>query len=94
VRPFSVDLEVSQIVKLAGLNCITIDRNLKGIRQYCSAKSQFSGEIEVEESLFRAPCIKDKRGRGGFGKTIVFGIFQRNGHVHTAIAQDCKKATL
>jgi transposase-like protein len=33
-------------------------------------------------------------GRGAYGKTTVFGIYQRNGHVYTEIVPDCSKATL
>jgi transposase-like protein len=50
--------------------------------------------VEVEESFFGARRLKGKRGRGAFGKTIVFGIFQRNGHVYTEIVPNCSKATL
>ncbi len=35
-----------------------------------------------------------KRGRGAGGKTIVFGIFKRDGHVFTEIVPDAKKITL
>jgi len=98
VRLFSVDLEATQIAELTGLNRNTINRYLKAIRQrlveYCDAQSPFSGEVEVDESFFGARRIKGKRGRGALGKTIVFGIFQRNGHVHTEIVPDCKKVTL
>ena len=98
VRLFSVDLEATQIAKLTGLNRNTINRYLKAIRlrliEYCDAQSPFSGEVEVDESFFGARRVKGKRGRGAFGKTIVFGIFQRNGHVHTEIVPDCKKVTL
>ncbi len=34
------------------------------------------------------------RGRGASSKTIVFGIFKRNGCVYTEIVPDCKKRTL
>lgn len=98
VRLFSVDLEATQIAKLTGLNLNTINRYLKGSRQrlvkYCDAKSPFSGEIEVDESFFGARRTKGKRGRGTFGKTIDFGIFQWNDHVHTEIVPGFKKATL
>ena len=53
-----------------------------------------SGEIEVDESYFGAKRVKGKRGRGASGKTIVFGIFKRNGWVYTEIVPDCQKATL
>ena len=41
-----------------------------------------SGEIEMDETMFggRRP---GKRGWGATGKTIVFGIYQRNGKVLT-----------
>jgi len=32
-----------------------------------------SGEVEVDESYFGARRIRGKRGRGAYGKTIVFG---------------------
>jgi len=98
VRLFSVDLEATQIAQLTSLNRNTINRYLKAIRQrlveFCDAQSPFCGEVEVDESFFGARRIKGKRGRGASGKTIVFGIFQRNGHVHTEIVPDCKKVTL
>ena len=98
VRLFSVDLDATQIAKLTGLNRNTINRYLTKIRQrlveYCDAQSPFSGEVEVDESFFGARRIKGKRGRGAFGKTIVFGLFRRNGHVYTEIVPNCSKATL
>ena len=98
VRLFALDLEATQITVLTGLNRNTINRYLRGIRQriaeYCEAQSPFSGEVEVDESYFGARRIKGKRGRGAFGKTAVFGIFKRNGHVYTEIVPDCRKNTL
>ena len=98
VRLFSMDLDASQIAKLTVLNRNTVNRYLKKIRQclisYCYSQSPFSGEVEVDESFFGARRLKGKRGRGAFGKTIVFGIFQRNGHVYTEIVPNCSKATL
>jgi transposase-like protein len=98
VRLFSVDLDATQIAKLTDLNRNTINRYLSKIRQrlveYCEAQSPFSGEVEVDESFFGARRVKGKRGRGAFGKTIVFGIFRRNGHVYTEIVPNCSKATL
>ena len=98
VRLFSVDLDASQIARLTGLSRNAINRYLKAIRlrlvEYCDAQSPFSGEVEVDESFFGARRIKGKRGRGAYGKTIVFGIFQRNGHVYTEIVPNCSKATL
>ena len=79
VRLFAAGLEASQIARLTNLNRNTINRYLKKIRQrlveYCDAQSPFSGEVEVDESFFGARRVKGKRGRGAYGKTIVFGIF-------------------
>jgi transposase len=48
----------------------------------------------VDESYFGARRVRGKRGRGASGKTIVFGIFKRNGSVYTEIVTDCRKPTL
>ena len=37
---------------------------------------------------------KGVRGRGACGKTIVFGMFGRNGRAYAEIVPDCPKATL
>lgn len=98
VRLFALDLDATQITALTSLNRNTVNRYLQGIRQriaeYCEAQSPFAGEIEVDESYFGAKRVKGKRGRGAFGKTAVFGVFKRNGHVYTEIVPDCRKSTL
>ena len=98
VKMFSLDLDASQITKISGLNRNTTNRYLTEIRkqiaEYCERQSPFSGEVEVDESYFGARRIKGKRGRGAFGKTIVFGIFKRNGKVFTEIIPDCRRTTL
>lgn len=98
VRLFALDLDATQITALTALNRNTVNRYLQGIRlriaEYCEAQSPFAGEIEVDESYFGAKRVKGKRGRGAFGKTAVFGIFKRNGHVYTEIVPDCSKSTL
>lgn len=98
VKLFSLDLDASQITQITGLNRNTVNRYLAEIRkriaQFCEQQSPFSGEVEVDESYFGARRIKGKRGRGAFGKTIVFGIFRRNGKVYTEIVPDCRRSTL
>ncbi len=64
------------------------------IAEFCEQDSPFRGEIEVDESYFGARRQKDKRGRGAYGKTPVFGILQRGGKVYTEIVPNCAKATL
>lgn len=98
VKLFSLDLEATQIAELANLNRNTMNRFLRAIRErlaaHCEEGSPFAGEVEVDESFFGSRHVKGKRGRGAFGKTIVFGIFKRNGKVYTEIVPDCSKATL
>jgi len=64
------------------------------IAEYCEEQSPYSGEVELDESYFGPKRIRGKRGRGAGGKTIVFGMFKRNGHVYTEIVPDAKKKTL
>jgi transposase-like protein len=98
VRLFSLDLDAQKIAQLARLNRNTVNRYLKLLRrrisEYCEAISPFRGEIEVDESYFGARRVKGKRGRGAYGKTPVFGILQRGGHVYTEIVPDCARKTL
>jgi transposase-like protein len=98
MRLFAEDLNATQITHLSGLNRNTVNRYLKEIRHkialYCNGQSSLTGEVEVDESYFGAHRVKGKRGRGAYGKTIVFGIFERNGKVYTEIVPDCSKATL
>ena len=98
LKLFCEDLTATQITNIAGLNRNTINRYLKLLRermaQYCESESPFKGEVEVDESYFGGKRQKGKRGRGAYGKTIVFGIYKRNGKVYTEIVPDCSRATL
>jgi transposase-like protein len=98
IRLFALDLDASQVAEIIHLNRNTVNRYLKEIRKkiaaYCESQSPFSGEVEVDESYFGARRIKGRRGRGALGKTIVFGIFKRNGNVYTEVVPDCKMKTL
>ncbi len=98
LRLFSVDINAVQIAELTGLNRNTVNRYLRIIRQmiaqYCEEQSPFSGVVEVDESYFGRRHVKGKRGRGAGGKTIVFGIYKRNGKVYTRIVPDVSRASL
>jgi transposase len=52
-----------------------------------------SGEIEMDETMFGGKR-PGKRGWGATGKTIVFGIYQRNGKVPTFPISSRAKATM
>jgi transposase len=55
--------------------------------------SQLTGEIELDEAAFGGHR-KGRRGWAAAGKTLVFGLYKRNGHVLTFPVPDRKKATL
>lgn len=98
LKLFALDLTATQIAILSGLNRNTVNRYVRLIRQavaaYCERESPFSGEVELDESYFGARRVRGKRGRGARGKTVVFGIYKRNGRVFTEIVPDCTKASL
>ena len=48
--------------------------------------AKLSGEIELDESYFGG-VRKGKRGRGASGKSIVFGLLERDGRVYTKVVE-------
>ena len=98
IRLFALNLDATQIAVVTGLNRDAVNRFLKALRKqialYCETQFLLSGEIEVDESYFGSRRVKGKRGRGAFGKSIVFGLFKRHGKVYTEIVPDCSKETL
>lgn len=98
LKLFALDLTATQISALSALNRNTVNRYLRLIRQaialYCERESPFSGDVELDESYFGARLVRGKRGRGARGKTIVFGVYKRNGRVYMEIIPNCKKASI
>ena len=98
VRCFAADLTAIQTAELTGTNRNTINRIYLGLRHRvltaCEEARPMFGVVEVDESLFGPRRVKGKRGRGAYGKTTVFGIFERDGQVYTEIVPDCSKTTL
>jgi transposase len=98
IKLFALDLTATQITALTGLNRNTVNRYLTLIRQaiaeHCQRESPFSGNVELDESYFGARRVRGKRGRGARGKTIVFGIYKRNGRVYTEVVPNCKKSSI
>jgi len=99
LRYFALDLTASKTAELINLNRKTVNSIFQKIRlrlvSECARHAPIqTGEIEVDESYFGARRVRGKRGRGASGKTIVFGIFKRNGWVYTEIVPDCQKRTL
>ena len=98
VRAFALDVSASDAAALTGVSVRSVNaiflKMRRRIAQHCEAQSPFSGEIELDESYFGPKRVRGKRGRGAGGKTIVFGIFKRQGNVYTEIVPDAKKRSL
>ena len=98
LRLFALDLEATKVATLTRVSRRVINRLFHQLRvrmaRECEASAPFRGRVEVDESYFGRRRIRGKRGRGAGGKTVVFGIFKRNGRVYTQIVPDAKKATL
>ena len=98
LRAFALDLTATAAAELTGLGVRSVNAIYLKLRRrlaaHCEATSPFGGVVEVDESYFGPKRVRGKRGRGAGAKTIVFGIFKRNGHVYTEIVPDAKKTTL
>ncbi len=98
IKYFALDLTANRTAQLTGLTHKTVNQIYLKVRhrlaQDCLRQSPFSGEVEVDESYFGAKRVKGKRGRGASGKTIVFGIYKRNGKVFTEIVPNVQRKTL
>ena len=98
VKLFSLDLTATQITAIVGLNPKTVDLLINRIRArillMSKSEDPTAGEFEADESYFGPRRVKGKRGRGAGGKTIVFGLYKREGKVYTEIVPDAKAKTL
>jgi len=98
LRLFALDLPATKAADLCGLSVRSVNTIYQRIRtrlvDECALHSLFAGEIEVDESYFGPRRVRGKRGRGAGSKTIVFGIFKRNGWVYTEIVPDARKSSL
>jgi transposase len=99
VKLFSLDLDATQIAKFTKISRNSINIILSRIRDrvvLMAEKECFfkAGEIEIDESYFGARRIRGKRGRGAYGKTIVFGMKKRGGKVYTQVVKNCSAAML
>jgi len=51
-------------------------------------------KVKIDEPYFGPLRVRGKLGRGPGSKSIVSGIFKRNGNVYTEIVPDCSKKSL
>jgi len=98
IRYFSLDLSASDSARLTGISVCSVNSIYIKLRQRlaeeCKTHCPIAGQIEIDESYFGPKRIRGKRGRGAGSKTIVFGLFKRNGWVSTEIVPDVRKRTL
>ena len=98
VRCFALDFSASDSARLTGISTRSVHsiyiKLRRRLAQECEQHARMTGHIEVDESYLGPKRIRAKRGRGAGQKTIVFGVFKRNGQVHTEIVPDARKPTL
>jgi transposase len=98
VRCFALDFTATSTAELIGISVRSVNTIYLKIRsrsaECCELESPLQGAVEVDESYFGAHRVRGKRGRGAYGKTIVFGLLKRQGKVYTEIVTDCSKPTL
>ena len=98
VRCFALDFTATSTAELIGISVRSVNtiylKIRKRLAESCELASPLQGAVEVDESYFGAHRVRGKRGRGAYGKTIVFGLLKCQGKVYTEIVPDCSKATL
>ena len=98
VKGFALDLTATQTSELAGISRNTVNRLYSAIRcriaEYNRPDDLKAGVFEVDESYFGPRRVKGKRGRGAGNKTIVFGLYKRDGKVYTEIVPNAAAHTL
>ena len=99
VKYFALDIEAKKTAEIVGLNRKTVqsyyNKIRKAIANYQEHTTQFSGEVELDESYFGGKRKgKDKRGRNTVDKIPVFGIKKRDGKVYTQIIKNASKAEI
>ena len=94
---FALGVPAYRIRFYAGISLKTIQHAFRVFREaiYDSLMTnlRLSGKIELDEAMFGGHH-KGKRGWGAEGKTLVFGIYKRNGQVMTFPVPDRKYDTL
>ena len=98
VRLFALDLEATKVAQVAHVSRRTVNRYFHWFRvriaAACDTAQALSGTVEVDESYFGPRRVRGKVGRGAYRKTIVVGIFTRNGTVSTEIVPNARKRTI
>jgi hypothetical protein len=90
IKGFSLDFTATQTAELARVSRNAVNRLYPAIRHRIAEYNRppdllvaETGVFEVDESYFDPLRVKGKRGRGAWSKTIVFGLYKRDGKVYT-----------
>ncbi|MEQ8504435.1 MAG: IS1595 family transposase, partial [Rhodospirillales bacterium] len=90
-------MSAHQLHRMLGVTYKTAWRMGQQIRQLMAKADGFEmlrGHIELDEAYVGGKRSGGKRGRGAEGKTIVFGMKEREGRMTTEIIPNVKKVTL
>ncbi len=99
IKYFALDLTANKTAQICGLTYKSVKQIYLKIRNRIAEEAERASpfstcEVEMDESYFGARRVRGKRGRGAGSKTIVFGIYKRNGCVFTEIVPNVQKKTL
>jgi transposase len=86
-----------ELQRQLSVNYKTAWRMGQKIREYLGfidGDAPLSGHIEADETMIGGKRSGGKRGRGAPGKTVVFGMLERQGDVMTRIVENVRRATL
>ena len=86
-----------ELERQLGVHYETAWRMAHELRKYMArvdGDDQLSGHIEADETMIGGFRPGGKRGRGSPGKTVVFGMLERQGDVMTRIVENVRRVTL
>jgi transposase len=86
-----------ELQRQLGVSYPTAFRMAHLIRQHMAkvdGNDPLDGHVEIDETMVGGVRSGGKRGRGAPGKTVVFGMLEREGDVITKVVPDVKRATL
>ena len=86
-----------ELQRQLGVSYPTAFRMAHLIRQHMAkvdGDDPLGGHVEIDETMVGGKRSGGKRGRGAPGKTVVFGMLERQGDVMTKVVPNVKRATL
>ena len=101
LRLFILDLNATQAANISHIsrNTVNVIFNKIRLRVYNIAISSSpikpeKEEFEADESYFGPHRVKGNRGRGAAKKTVVFGLYKRDGKVYTEVIKHADAPTI